>query len=96
MQRFLDLVNNGLPGSDGEEEEEEEEKKEKEKEEQKRVKRGPRAVLEEVEGREKMPCLERDETLLGGKAVRFGGGLMEGKEEEWVSGLFVCRVRKLW
>lgn len=56
---------------------------------------GERAVVEEVEGREAMPCLKRDEKRLGGMGVRFGGGLVAGREEDWVSGLFVSRIRKV-
>lgn len=55
----------------------------------------PRAVLEDVPGREWMPCEPRDEARLEGKGLRFSGVLEEGREEEWVSGLFVCRVRKI-
>lgn len=43
-----------------------------------------------------MPCEERDEKRLEGKAVRFSGGLKEGEEDQWVSGLFVCRIKKIW
>ena len=56
---------------------------------------GVRAVLEDVPGRELMPCEERDQKWLEGKAVRFSGGLKEGQEDEWVSGLFVCRLKKI-
>jgi hypothetical protein len=55
-----------------------------------------------VEGREGMPCVNNKvgggqrPGCLDGKVVRFEGRLIEGREEEWVSGLFVCRIRKIW
>lgn len=54
-----------------------------------------RAVVEDVPGREAMPCEERDVGLLEGKGLRFSGKLEVGREKDWLSGLFVCRIRKI-
>ncbi|CED83262.1 tRNA cytosine-5-methylases and related enzymes of the NOL1/NOP2/sun superfamily [Phaffia rhodozyma] len=46
-----------------------------------------KAQLEDVPGREEMPCEEPDVNWLEGKALRFSGKLVEGKEKDWLSGL---------
>lgn len=54
-----------------------------------------RCVVEDVPGRERMPCAPRDGRFLGGKGLRFTGEYSPGQEDEWVSALFVCRLRKV-
>lgn len=56
---------------------------------------GERCLVEDVPGRERMPCAPRDERYLDGKGLRFSGEYRPGREDEWVSALFVCRLRKI-
>jgi 16S rRNA C967 or C1407 C5-methylase (RsmB/RsmF family) len=56
---------------------------------------GERCAVEDVPARERMPCAPRDERYLRGRGLRFSGEYTPGREDEWVSALFVCRLRKI-